>query len=292
MRADAFITDEIAVFTKFRYNSGSILLCATSLQGKTLKVATWNVNSIRQRVEAVLKFLVDENVDVLLLQELKCQESDFPLSSFRDLSYNVLLKCQKAYNGVAILSKFPIDKVSDDLLGDDEARYVEGIISFSGTHLRLISVYVPNGQVAGSVRFEYKMQFHDALAERMLKYLSAGDDIILLGGDINVAPENIDVYDHVKLDGCTGFHIEERAKFRELLNLGMFDTFRLMHPTKQDFSWWDYRGGGLQKNEGMRIDHILASPEGADRLVDCYIRKDLRLISKPSDHVPVVCVLA
>lgn len=229
---------------------------------------------------------------MLLLQELKCQEESFPFQVFQDLSYNVILRCQKAYNGVAILSRFPIVKVSDSLVNDDEARYIEGTVEFPGKRIRLISIYVPNAQSPDSPRFEYKMQFHDALTRRITEYLSHANEILLLGGDINAAPENIDVYDHVKLDGCTGFHIKERNKLRELLNIGMFDTFRMKYPDKQEFSWWDYRGGGLQKNEGMRIDHILTSAEGADSLVDCYIVKSLRYIEKPSDHVPVVCVIA
>ncbi|ABD46406.1 exodeoxyribonuclease III [Neorickettsia sennetsu] len=258
---------------------------------RILKVATWNVNSIRQRAEAVSALLVSENLDVLLLQELKCQESDFPLHVFNDLSYNVILKCQKGYNGVAIASRWPITKISDEIYMDGEARYIEGVISFFDKCIRLISIYIPNAQAAGSPRFEYKMQFHDALARRIHGYLLNNNDIMLLGGDMNAAPEDIDVYDPVKLDGCTGFHIEERSKLRELLNLGLFDTFRMKYPTKQEFSWWDYRGGGLQRNEGMRIDHILASAEGMDHLLDCYILKELRHISRPSDHVPVVCVL-
>lgn len=258
-----------------------------------LKIATWNVNSVRQRLPSLCKWLQNDSVDVVLLQELKCTDDNFPYLAIEELGYNCVLSGQKAYNGVAILAKFPIEDILIHLPGDEEdnqARYIEGVISLPDQAIRVASIYVPNGQEVGSTAFVYKMKFFDRLYEHFRSLLEY-EETMLLGGDYNVAPEEIDVYDPVKLDGKVGFHIDERAKFRRLCYLGLNDAFRLTNPEEQQFSWWDYRSRGWQYNRGMRIDNILLSPQATDKLLSCTIHSQMRGEDKPSDHVPISVVL-
>ena len=258
-----------------------------------VKITTWNVNSIRQRINTLTYWLEQDQVDIILLQELKCTNDQFPYQELEDLGYNLAIHGQKTYNGVAILSKFPIEDVINILPGEEkdiQARYIECVISLPDNAIRVSSVYVPNGQEVGSKAFEYKMNFFDRLYEYFRSLLDY-EEMTFLGGDYNVAPENIDVYDPVKLDGKIGFHQSERAKFRKLCNLGFYDAFRLSNSNKQEFSWWDYRSKGWQNGRGMRIDNILLSPQAADKLSSCTILTNMRGQEKPSDHVPVVVTL-
>ncbi len=254
-----------------------------------LKISTWNVNSIRQRLVLLLELLKKEKFDVLLLQELKCINDNFPFSEIRELGYYIEVHGQKAYNGVAIISKFPIKDVTRILPGDEndqQSRYIEGVISLSDSAIRVASIYVPNGQKVRSEAFSYKMKFFDRLYNHF-KFLLSYEEVMLLGGDYNVAPEENDVYDSIKLDGTIGFHSEERGKFRALCNLGLYDAFRLVNDDKKEFSWWDYRGGGWQNNCGMRIDNMLISPQAADKLISCKIFSYIRGKEKTSDHAPL-----
>lgn len=256
-----------------------------------MKIATWNVNSIIQRTEHLKDFLKKEQIDVMMLQETKCTDQNFPSKDFIDLGYNCIFSGQKAYNGVAILSKYQVVKTDFDLMGDEQKRYIECTLKTNkGVELRLINIYAPHGQSPELARFQYKMQFLENLKNRILDLLH-DDKIVLVGGDYNVAPENIDVYDHQELEGSMGFHIKERQKFRQLVNNNLFDLFRLKNPDKKEFSWWDYRSFGFVYNRGMRIDHILGSCQIVDALKDCYIAKYTRGLEKPSDHAPVVCVI-
>lgn len=256
-------------------------------------VATWNVNSIKSRLPQALAYLKQHAPDIVLLQELKCVDEAFPVLEIESLGYNLALHGQKTYNGVAILSKFPIDETFKGLPGDendDQARYIESVISLPHGAMRVASVYVPNGQEPGSEKFSYKMRFLDRLYKH-LKQLLNYEEILVVGGDYNVAPEEIDVYDPKSLDGTVCFHPEERTRFRKLLHMGFTDAYRALHPQKHQFSWWDYRGGGWQYNKGMRIDHLLLSPEATDRIKTCDIESELRGEEKSSDHVPVYCQL-
>lgn len=258
-----------------------------------MKIATWNVNSIRQRLSALNYFIKSEDPDIIMLQELKCSKDHFPKEEIKALGYNnISFKGQKAYNGVAIISKLPFEEVNknnNNLLEDEEARYLEVTLEAFGQCFRLISIYVPQGQALGTIRFDYKMRFYTALTQK-INTLLQNEEILLIGGDLNVAPENIDVYDSEKLANSMGFHLEEREKLRELLNARLTDAFRIKYPYRKEFSWWDYRGLGFQYDRGMRIDHILISPEGVDLLKDCYFLKSLRSQEKASDHIPVVAV--
>jgi exodeoxyribonuclease-3 len=255
-----------------------------------IKIATWNVNSINQRIEQLKTVLIDEEIDVMMLQEIKCEEANFPRTEIESLGYKIILKGQKAYNGVAILSKYPIEEVGNTIMADDDARYIEGVINYKNQTIRLLNIYAPHGQSPELPRFQYKMLFYDNLTEKVKDYLKS-DEILLVAGDYNIAPDNIDVYDSVKLEGSMGFHIMERRKLRQLLNLGLSDAFREKYPDCQEYTWWDYRSLGFQYNRGMKIDHILLSGEGIDIMQDCYILKNIRALDKPSDHVPVICVL-
>lgn len=256
-------------------------------------IATWNVNSIRTRLHQLLPWLKERAPDIVLLQELKTLNDGFPYMEIEELGYNVKAHGQKTYNGVAILSKFPLEDVKTTLPGEDtdlEARYIEAVACLKDSAIRVASIYVPNGQSPDSEKFQYKMRFLERLrahAETLRSY----DEVLVLGADYNVAPYPIDVYDPKSLDGTTCYHPEERKRLRSILHDGFYDAFRLLHPDRQEFSWWDYRSGGFENGKGMRIDHLLLSPQAADKLTECRIDSDIRGQERPSDHAPVVCSL-
>lgn len=256
-----------------------------------IKITSWNVNSVKARLNHLVSFLETFKPDVLLLQEIKIVEEAFPLMEIEELGYNILIAGQKTYNGVAILSKFPLELVTRKLPGeesDEQARYIEAIVSLKGSAIRVASVYVPNGQEVGSEKFQYKLRFFERLYNHINQTLKFGD-IFAVGGDYNVAPEAVDVYDPKRLDGTVCFHPEERKWFRKILHSGMYDSFRILKPEAQQFSWWDYRSGAWQYNKGMRIDHVLVSPQAVDLLSDAGVEQSVRGLDKPSDHAPVWC---
>lgn len=259
-----------------------------------IKIATFNVNSVRARLPNLLVWLDEAKPDVVLLQELKCMDETFPAMEIEERGYNIAMQGQKTYNGVAILSKFPFDEVIKKLPGDDadvEARYIEAVL-MAGKHvLRVASIYVPNGGEPEGPRFPYKLKFLERLkahAETLLSY----DETLILGGDYNVAPFPMDVYDAKGLYGTTCFHPEEHARFRAILNVGLTDAFRTLHPDSHSFSWWDYRGGGYEHNKGMRIDHLLLSPQATNLLKTSGIDEKPRGAEKASDHAPVWATFA
>lgn len=260
----------------------------------TLSITTFNVNSIRARLPNVLAWLRESTPDIVLLQELKCMDDAFPRLEIEDMGYNCAVYGEKTYNGVAILSKFPLEDVSRGLAGEEEdthARYIEALASTPLGMVRVASVYVPNGQEVGSDKFSYKLRFLDRLYAK-LHALLAYEEMVAIGGDYNVAPEAIDVYDPKRLSETVCFHSEERKRLRKILHLGYTDAFRTCNPTAQGFSWWDYRGGSFELGHGLRIDHLLLSPQAADRLVQCEVHTNTRAAEKASDHAPVVGVLA
>ncbi len=257
-----------------------------------LSVATWNVNSIKARLEHVTTWLRDAQPDIALLQELKSEEATLPTQEIEDLGYNIAALGQKTYNGVAILSKYPIDEVIKGLPTypqDEQARYIEAIISTSAGAVRVASVYVPNGQSVDSDKFHYKMLFFERLRSHMQSLL-AYEEPIIIGGDYNVAPAPIDVYDPARLDGTICYHPAERAHFRSLCNMGYYDAYRIKQPDTQQFSWWDYRGGAYSRGHGFRIDHLLLNAIATDQLTGCHIDEAPRQQDKPSDHTPVIAV--
>lgn len=259
----------------------------------TLSITTFNVNSIGARIANVLTWLDSAKPDVVLLQELKCVDDAFPRMEIEQRGYELATHGQKTYNGVAILSKFPLSDVSRGLPGDDsdeQARYIEGIVTTPNGAVRLASAYVPNGQDPASDKFAYKLKFYDRLYAHWRARMGL-NEMAVLGGDFNCAPAPLDVYDQARLDGTVCYHPEERKRLRALFHLGLYDAFRLKHPGVQQFSWWDYRGDGYGRGHGLRIDHLLCSARAADVLKDCVIDEVPRQQEKPSDHAPVTATL-
>ena len=251
-------------------------------------VATWNVNSVKARMPHLLEWLATAAPEVVLLQETKCVNEEFPRLELESLGWNLALRGQKTYNGVAVLSRHKIVEEIASLDGDDgEARYIEAKLE---NGIRVASIYVPMGQSTESDRFPFKLHFLDRVHDRA-KRLLEDEEVFVLGGDYNVAPEEGDVFSLQVMEGQVLFHPEERKRYRKLQYLGLTDAFKALNPAPHQYSWWDYRGGALQRDLGLRIDHLLLSPQAADRLEASGIDKTPRLKEKASDHTPVWCRL-
>jgi exodeoxyribonuclease-3 len=255
-----------------------------------VKIATWNVNSIRARLPVTLAWVDQSRPDVLLLQETKVTAEQFPAEPFEERGYNVAARGEAGgRNGVAILARRPIEDLCGRLPGDDgdlEARYLEAVVDC----VRVASVYVPNGTSVGSDRFAYKLAFLDRLRVHAADLLEL-EETLVIGGDYNVGPYPIDVFDPQALEGTICYHPSERAKLRALLHLGLYDAFRIVEPRTRTYSWWDYQGRSWRANQGLRIDQLLLSPQAVDRLETCAIDREPRAAKAPSDHAPVWCVL-
>ena len=255
-----------------------------------IKIATWNVNSIKARLPNALAWLKEFAPDVVLLQEIKTVDDGFPRMEIEDLGYNIETHGQKTYNGVAILSKSPIEDVSRGLPGDDtdeQARYIEGT-AFG--NLRVASIYLPNGNPIDTEKFHYKLGWMDRLYSHVQTSLE-DEESIVFGGDYNVIPTNDDVYDPKAVAGDALTQPESRARFQAIKNLGLSDALRSFNHAPHQYSYWDYQRGAWQKDNGLLIDHLLLTPQAADRLTDAGIDKDPRGKEKASDHTPVWCVL-
>lgn len=258
------------------------------------KIATWNVNSLKARLGHVLDWLKDEAPDIALLQELKCVEENFPLMEIEDAGYNVAVAGQKTYNGVAILSRTPLEDVRIGLPGDtsdDQARYAEAVTELEGRMMRVASIYLPNGNPVDTEKFSYKLAWMDRLKAHAAELLTLEEPVVL-GGDFNVIPDDGDVWDPDKWRDDALFRIEVRRKFREIVNLGFTESYRALHSELGRYTFWDYQGGAWQKDHGLRIDHLLLSPQAADMLSACEIDKTPRGKPKPSDHTPIWCELS
>ena len=255
-----------------------------------MRIATWNVNSIKARLPRVLEWLGETAPDVALLQEIKVQDQGFPAEEIEDLGYNVLAHGQKSYNGVAILSKRPIE---DPLIGlpgdegDEQARYLEATVD----RVRVAAIYLPNGNPTDSEKFGYKLDWMDRLKNRA-QVLLGMEESVVLGGDYNVCPLDQDCWDPIGFADDALLRPESRSRFNALLNLGLTEVFRAQHPGEIAYSYWDYQAGAWQKDHGLRIDHLLLSPEAADRLLETGIDKRPRGRERPSDHTPVWCELS
>jgi exodeoxyribonuclease-3 len=260
-----------------------------------VKIASWNVNSIKARLDNVLNWLETAKPDVVLLQEIKTVDDGFPALEIKGLGYECAIHGQKSYNGVAILSKVGLDDVRCRLDGDDgdeQARYVEATVGAGSVPggVRVASIYLPNGNPVASEKFGYKLAWMQRLRERATALL-ATEQAVVLGGDYNVIPTDDDVHDPAAWAGDALFRPESRAAFREMLWLGYTDAFRAVDPTPHKYTFWDYQGGAWQRDEGIRIDHLLLSPQAADRLTAAGIDTAPRAKPKASDHTPVWCEL-
>jgi len=258
------------------------------LKDREVNIATWNVNSVRQRTEHLLRYLKEVSPDVLCLQELKCVEEAFPLMEIEACGYNVAVHGQKALNGVAVLSKAPLE-VTRGLAGDASdahARYIEAVIPDGASIIRIASLYLPNGNPPDSDKYAYKLAWMDRLNAHA-RHLLAFEEPVILAGDYNVIPEPRDCLDPKVWAGDALFLPQTRQKFQALIHLGYTDALRATTDAAGLYTFWDYQAGAWQRNKGIRIDHLLLSPSAADRLVKVTIDKERRGEDKPSDHVPV-----
>jgi exodeoxyribonuclease-3 len=255
-----------------------------------MKIATWNINGIKARIEGAITWLKEAEPDVLCLQEIKSLTEAFPSALFEDLGYNTAVHGQKGFNGVAILSKRPFDEVAVRGLPGDEAdlhaRYIEVCVPRAGGAIRIGNLYLPNGNPIGTDKFAYKLAWMKRL-EAHIRELLLLEEALLLVGDYNVIPEPIDARNPAAWVEDALFQPETRAAFRRLLNLGLTDAIRACHPEPGLFTFWDYQAGAWQRDHGIRIDHMLASPQAADRIVTAGVDRFTRGWEKPSDHVPV-----
>lgn len=256
-----------------------------------MKIASWNVNSLRVRIEQVSDWLVTNAPDLLCLQELKMPDQEFPTDVFEKLGYHTASTGQKTYNGVAILSKQPLSNVVTDLpnFDDPQRRYIAGDYQLddSGEILRIVNVYVPNGQALDSEKFVYKRAWFEKLQIAMRDTLQTTPNTVLVG-DFNITPSDLDVHDPAKW--ANGIHCSpiERLMLQNLMSEGLYDTYRAFNSQTGHFSWWDYRGAGYRANEGLRIDLVLSSSNMLDAAISSTIDEAPRKLERPSDHTPVI----
>ena len=261
-----------------------------------MKIASWNVNSVKVRLPHLVEFLKDRQPDILCLQEIKCLDADFPRLEVAAQGYRVATLGQRSYNGVAILSKEPARDIVYGLpeAGDDEqARYIEAAFGAAGDggEVRVASLYLPNGNPVGTDKFTYKIGW----MERLLSHAEAllrREIPFVLAGDYNICPGDEDVYDPLAFRDDALCRIEARSRFRALLNLGLTDAYRIFHREPHRYTFWDYQAGRWNRDEGLRIDHLLLSPQAADRVAACDIDKKPRGRDRASDHTPIWCELA
>ena len=258
-----------------------------------MKLATWNVNSLTARLQHVLDWTAANPVEVLCLQELKLTDDKFPLEALQSAGYaHCAVFGQKTYNGVAIMSRIPLRDTVKNIVGfeDEHARVIAATLDGPAGALRLVNGYFVNGQEPGSDKFRYKMNWLHGLRNYLLKELAQHPRLVLLG-DFNIVPEDRDSYDPEGLRDTIHHTSEERGHFRQLLELGLVDSFRLFDQPAKSYSWWDYRMLGYQKNRGLRIDHVLVSEALAPQVLSCTIDRTPRKWAKPSDHAPVTLEL-
>ena len=258
-----------------------------------MRIATWNINGVRAREGALKQFLKEYQPDILCLQEIKTVDEGFPVAEVEGMGYNVATHGQKSWNGVAILSKMPADEITRGLPGDDsdeQARLIEGVFSVEGGAIRVCNIYLPNGNPVESEKFPYKLGWMTRL-EAFIRSRLTREDPFLVIGDFNLIPTGHDCHDPKAWWGDALFRAESLEKFRRIVNLGLTDTLRAT-TRDQSFTFWDFQAGAWRRNAGIRIDHILASPQAADLLRGVEVHRDVRGWDKPSDHVPVVAEFA
>ncbi|MBL8547435.1 MAG: exodeoxyribonuclease III [Hyphomonadaceae bacterium] len=254
-----------------------------------LKIAAWNVNSILARLPTALKVFEEVNADVWCLQEIKCEDPRFPRLEIESLGFNVETFGQKSYNGVAILSKHRIEETIRGIPGLDHehSRYIESVIAAPDGPVRVASIYAPNGNPIGTEKYQFKLAFMDALNAH-LRQLLTQEERFIIAGDYNIIPREVDCHNPAVWTGDALFQPETRAAYRALLNLGLRDAYMQADGAAHRYTFWDYQAGAWQKDHGIRIDHLLMSPQAADTLNSVDIFKKARGLEKASDHVPIV----
>jgi exodeoxyribonuclease III len=254
-----------------------------------MKIATWNINGVRARLDGLLTWLKEAQPDVVCLQEIKSLEDGFPAAAVAELGYNAAVFGQKGFNGVALLSRHPLEDVRKGLPDEPDAaqsRYIEAVVSTPGGVVRIASIYLPNGNPIDTEKFTYKLAWMDSL-ERHARYLLTLEEPLVLAGDFNVIPQPIDAKRPNAWTSDALFQPQSRAALRRLVALGLTDALRLCHPEPGVYTFWDYQAGSWQKDDGIRIDHVLLSPQAADGLRSTSVDRFTRGWEKPSDHVPV-----
>jgi exodeoxyribonuclease-3 len=254
-----------------------------------MRIASFNINGVKARLPALLQWLEEASPDVALLQEIKSVDEGFPREPIEDLGYNIETHGQKGFNGVAILSKRPIEDVSRGLPGDPEdeqARWIEATISGETRAVRVCGLYLPNGNPTPGPKYDYKLAWMERLQARA-EELIASEEIALMAGDYNVIPQAEDVHNPDQWTGDALYLPQTRAAWRRLLALGYTEAFRALNTAPLNYTFWDYQAGAWNKNNGIRIDHFLLTPQAADLLLDCQIDKKPRAGEKPSDHTPI-----
>ena len=251
-----------------------------------MKIATWNVNSINIRMEVMLNWLAETQTDVVCLQETKTVDENFPAAAFKEAGYDAAFMGQKSYNGVAIISRYPIEDVQNNFIDDDDES-PKRLIAATIDGIRIVNTYIPNGTEIWSDKFTFKLDW----LQRLRRFFDETCDLskdVLLCGDFNVAPDELDVWSVPVWQGKLHFSKPERAAMHHVKQWGFVDVFRKMNGDLQEFSWWNYREGAWQRNRGLRIDHIWTSAPLANKCTACWIDKAPRALEKPSDHAPVV----
>ena len=253
-----------------------------------MKIISWNVNSVRARIENIKNYIKDSDPDLLLLQEIKTQNENFPSDEFKNLGYISYVYGQKSYNGVAIISKKKLDKVDNSFIKDNlkQSRIITAELKLKKKKIELINIYVPNGNPVDTEKYEYKKEWLNKFISNVKKKIEKNSNI-LIAGDFNIIPEEIDVHDFKRYENDALGRLEIRKKYRELINLGFKDVYRFKNKTKQEYTFWDYFAGSWQKNYGMRIDHFLLSNSLIENIKSININKKPRSKEKPSDHTPI-----
>jgi len=262
-----------------------------------MKLICWNVNSVKQRLEHLEALIKNEDPDLILLQEIKCETDKFPYMLLDNYGYNFSVIGQKTFNGVAILSKYPIEEEIKALPGyaiddnDEQARFIEIGVTINKEYWRIISVYVPNGQSLDSDKYIYKLKFYQRL-EKYLAETNSTEDNLVIAGDFNVSNENIDLYDPPKFNNQICFSIKEKKALRNFITNKLIDSYRILNPDTQKFTWWDYRQNSYSQNKGLRIDYIFPNIQAANKLKSANILEKYRQLEKPSDHAPIEAIFA
>lgn len=259
-----------------------------------LKISTWNINGVKARIENLVQWLGDSAPDIVCLQEIKSVDENFPRGEIEALGYHVETHGQKGFNGVALLSKIRPDEVMRGLPGDEtdeQSRYIEGVFTVGPRAIRVASIYLPNGNPVETEKYPYKLRWMERLKLHAINRLALEEPLIL-AGDYNVIPEPIDCHDPAAWANDALFLPQTRASFQEIENTGLVDALRAVNGAAKLYTFWDYQAGAWQKNNGIRIDHLLLSPEAADKLVSVEVEKQVRAWEKPSDHVPVTGTFA